>query len=1116
MRGSLPKVTTAVLWLTLGAIPLVVGMQTGVVGVGQSLARRGFEGENTQDPSVNASAYYFELTKPEYGLFIWTNLARLTRSNLRNGATHLPLPNITKTDGSTTVTYDQHALIMYFIPVMAFLGSLLITFITTCCSGCCLCCCKKRLGRRQKDPFTTRQKVFAIIGLAFVCLAWSSAVAGGISGSHFFGQSLTILSDTVDKTFSDSKNLATGFENVVNSVFDYIVTAVNHVIYDINHFVDFSALTPISTAMNTMATSCTSTNAQLVTLGATAKAYTAAKVSLSQTNGAMDQLDASFAAVKTAIDNLQSVTKSFSYSGSGVPVTYTYTRSHPGTPLYPDGSSLNSDKTTMKSDPNLGNSVAAILAGMPNLTAIADVATASAANLTARLIGLQSDAISTITSSISSNLGPVQTTIGDSFANVYLQIDNLTTQTTTYTDYRGKYELYRMIGFSVIYALPAVILLFVLGGVGGRRPGLVKCCLCGSVPYALLALLLTMLLVILSVIFGEVCTLAFDRTDNGTAPLASLVMSYDATYGKDYENIIIARDLCLNGGTVMSAIELFFPVDQFDITTQADQEIDSQDFSGVANAITYTGLIGTSSDPSSVQDIVTQLHNAIQADPTGDLTDFINGLQPGGTVANTISAAITDLNGHTVTGLSSACSTDSNCVTAATNDLVDNHIHDLLTILTGYSATGGLLTVAYNYAEQAQTAKTSMLSSTAPSGSVATSANAVANNYQTMKTDLINFVEAAKQNITDGITDVQSEMKNSISTAQTMIMTNNVTCKEIAKDTVDFEIGVCDGVLTGLDAFWFAFFILGVVGATTIPVFISSANVLADKSASSPKKGSTSGKKAFDSGKPKEKAKAKGKDKDVEAGQIKWSAPKVADPAAGEKNVQKTAIMSPSDAEIPSPDKRIYPTIDVENVPDYNAEGNRGRASSDSKRPLLADPGVHSPASVRTSMHGSPSQGYASPRSSSQHPPYVHTEDDIQEMRPSWLGGAGNSGVMQSPYAPSDGGQAAYSPKPRHPYTPISPSQSYVDTSEQPQYPDQRRVSSVAQHPEYESVVSEFSKRNSHQPQFPNPDQGYYPQQQPQHPQPQYGGQYHDSQYGQPPQRRFDEGGNDEDGGHYQ
>src|SRR5690606_31444863 len=57
--------------------------------------------------------------------------------------------------------------------------------------------------------------------------------------------------------------------------------------------------------------------------------------------------------------------------------------------------------------------------------------------------------------------------------------------------------------FYALFALPGAILLFMLLGLTARKPGLMRGCLCGSIPYTVLAIFFTILFALIAVLLGE-------------------------------------------------------------------------------------------------------------------------------------------------------------------------------------------------------------------------------------------------------------------------------------------------------------------------------------------------------------------------------------------------------------------------------------------------------------------------------------------------------------------------------------------------------------------------------------------------------------------------------------
>ncbi|KAI8913134.1 hypothetical protein DFJ77DRAFT_466903 [Powellomyces hirtus] len=1124
-------VATAALWVLVVAssfvsVPAALHSDTVTKDLASSTAvalqRRAFEGLNIKDPDLVKSNYYDELSHPAYGLFIWTNLARLTRINLRNGADHMPLPGLNETvseSGGTeenpntiTLVWDNKAMLMYFIPLLVFLASLALTCLTTCCTGCCICCCRqRRLGRRQKDPFTTRQKLFAAVGLAFVTIASFAATAGGISGSDFFGKSVTILTNSADKTFLDAGFMTKALNDQVDKTFNFIVTSIEGIADSATTLIDSQATAGASTNIKSMGTSCTAIETQLGELKTMAATIRAKKTGLStDSTGLVAKLQAEIAATNSILSGLQ----------TNAPVdTDTNTafyRWAPTAAVNPETTDLETPRKAVRDSLNLQSIVNAAAGQVPSLAGVAQSATDAAANLTSEIQGLTTNPVQAIKAEFRSSIASVQTSITDVFGDVSVKIETYHADSKEYTQHGENYQLYRAIGFAVIFGIPALVLFAVLGGVGFHKPKLVKCCLCASIPYALLALLLAVLLLLLSVSFGEVCTITFDRSSDASqpSPMATLLNGISTDAGDYYNKVFKAREQCLLGNSVMDAVSFFYDTSEFDLSSDAQAEISKLDLTGIANSLTAEELVGT--DPSvSAKTPTDDLHTAISGYSHSDTDGLKTALT---TVNGYISTTIDLLQGRNPpveTG------TSYNAIQLADIDIspgassaeqawaivnMQRRITELRGRLIALQQAGGMHKVAIDSVSSILPELNAMVANAA---SIKTSVTSIRDDYAATKS----FFLSAQQNVSDGIPDMQERMMVAVSDAQDMILSKNpVKCQEIARDTVDIEMGLCDGLLTSFDSFWFSFFILGTVGGMSIPVFIAAANVLADKDASRPKGSGASKKKkdgkAFDTGKPKEKGKGKGKD-DVESGQIKWSAPK-AEPAAGDHfQVSKTAALSPSEAEIPSPDSgrmpdsgRIYPDPHSNNLPPNYAE----------KQHLLPHPVGGSP---RTSPRGSQravhptAQPYgggspAQNRMSAQQPyPPVSPVDDIQEMRPSWLGGP--------PADVSGGGggghgvDTSYSPRSRHPHQPISPAGSYHDgPPARDSVPHSRRMSG-AQHPEYEHVVSEFSKRVSHMPPPQNyaeddgysaghhtAPQPYYGQQQPSYTEysdPQYHGQ---------------------------
>ncbi|KAJ3167362.1 Outer dense fiber protein 3-like protein 2 [Geranomyces variabilis] len=1091
---------------------------------GRSLERRAFKDINTKDPDVKYGTYYAELSEPAYGLWIWSNLARNMRVSLRNGGTHIPFPANTSSDSDSldiTQFYSQPVL-MYLIPLFIFLGTLLLTCLTTFLNGCCILCCRKRrLGRRQKDPFTGRQKGCAIFGLAFVSLAWCAAIAGGLSGSDYLGKSITILKVSADKIFQDTSDTFGSVNNVVDNTFKYILTSVNGTADNVTALIPMDSANAVATSINTMADSCDATQSSLKTLQTASTAFQGRKDSLSANSGLVASTITALNLIKNSVDSLNAYQTA---PGRTEPYRISYATTDPIT------TDLESTRTAMQSWQSLSQIINTVVQNMPDLASIASASRNAGSNFTQQVLLLTTEPTAAIKKTAQDQLSPVQNDISDQFASIKASISDKQDQFNQYTPYITQGQTYRLIGGIVLFCLPALILFSVLFGVTARKPGAVKCCLCGSIPYTLLAVLLTILILLFSWITGEVCTIAFDRSVNGTAPMVDLlkmVMGNDTA--NSYAKAMAARESCLQGDPIMTAINMFVDTSKFDVVSGATSAIMSLSLGDITGSLDLSSILGTNKSPTSATTLADNLVSELSQYSTDDITDMklaVNNANAAlGATLSSLRNPATDPDLQMQSGTASADERGF-----ALTDL-QNRIDAIRTSISDLQAATGSLGQARAALDALTDPSTDFADIMTKANSFDSYADHITPNFQDVATKIANFVSDADAKVTAGVPTLQANMISAVTIARDKIMKMDVKCQNLATDTVNLEMGMCDGLLTGGDAFWFAFFILCSGGAMSVPVFISAANMLADRESGRPKGETGSGKtkKAFDTGKPTEKGKGKGKGKDdVEAGQVKWNAPGANSPGGGPGEhfqVSKSAALSPTDVEPKSPERnsqpdsaRIYPEVEP-HLPGYNAEGGVHRAPSDAKKPFsMSGPsGTGSPhASPRVSQQGAPhSYGNAAPqRQSVQMHAYAPEDDDIQEMRPSWLGGGGGGSAGPSVHDGEISG--SFSPRARHPYQPVSPADSYLDSTPdgnsapQQQYAhphppatnNSRRVS-AAQHPEYEHVVSEFSKRVSQQPpahvyddrgyQVP-PPQPYYEQPE----QPHYGDDQQYDEYGRP------------------
>ncbi|KAJ3174786.1 hypothetical protein HDU87_006902 [Geranomyces variabilis] len=1034
----------------------------------RSLERRAFKDINTKDPDVTYGTYYTQLSTPAYGLWIWSNLARNMRVSLRNGGTHIPFPASTSSDGSSSDGSSLDITQFYSQPVLMYL-------------------IKAASWTSTEGPVQQPTE--------------SAAIAGGLSGSDYFGKSITILQVSADKIFTDTSNTFDNVNGAVDNTFSYILTTVNSTADSAAALIPMGSASAVATSITTMADSCDATETALTALQTASTAFQGLKTSLSADGGLVSQVITTINSITSSVHGLNTY-----QTAPGGTIAY---KLH-NVPPDPITTNLDSTRTAMRDHPSLSQIVNTVVQSMPDLTSIASSSRNAAIKATAQ-----------------NQLAPVQSDISQQFTSIKATINDKQDQFNQYTPYITQAQLYRLIGATILFCLPALILFSVLFSVTARKPGVVKCCLCGSIPYTLLAVFLTILILLLSWIAGEVCTIAFDRSVNGTAPMVDLLeMIMGNGTATSYSKAMAARESCLQGDSIMTAINFFVDTSQFDVTSGATSAIMSLDLTGITSSLDLSSILGTSQSPTSATSLADNLISDLSQYTITDITDLQTAVSNANAALTATLNSIPNPAADSDLDMQSAASGTERSI--ALTDL-QNRIAAVRQTISDFQGSAGTLGQALAALTALTTSPTDFPTIMTMARTFDSNADNIAPDFQDVATKIANFVSDAEASFSAGVPQLQQGMIAAVTTAQNKILKMNVTCQDLATDTVNLEMGLCDGLLTGGDSFWFAFFILCSGGAMSVPAFISAANVLADRESGRPKGEAGSGKtkKAFDTGKPKEKGKGKGKD-DVEAGQIKWSAPGANTPGAGPGEhfqVSKSAMLSPSDAMPGSPERssqpdsaRIYPEVQPD-LPGYNAEGGVRRAPSDAKRPFsVSNPsGAESPrASPRVSQQGAPHSyaNAASQRQSVQMHAYAPEDDNIQEMRPSWLGGGPGGSAGPSDHNGETSG--SFSPRARHPYQPVSPADSYLDSNPdgsgapQQQYAhphppaanNSRRVS-AAQHPGYEHVVTEFSKRVSqHPPAHVYDDRGYQvPPPQPyyeQPEQPQYGNDEQYDEYGRP------------------
>ncbi|KAI9105928.1 hypothetical protein DFS34DRAFT_601458 [Phlyctochytrium arcticum] len=1000
------------------------------------LARRQLEGTNINDPNSNSSRYYAELSKPSGGLWIWTNIARMTRQSMRYGATSLPLPPY---DSNSSSSFDAMAYLktfaMYAIPLLCFLGSLLLTCFSSCLTGCCLCTCrKKQLGRRQKDPFTTRQRTVASIFFIFVIFCWTAAIICGIRGTEFMHRTVQIFAEVGNGTFTDTQSTVAALQVSVGDTFTALNAAVLNVSTEAKKVVDLNALTPIGTTIVTLASNLTILNGfknQLVAEASVIDNYK--QILVNPTNGLVTGL-------LSTISNANTVLNTQTSSANAVTGYPAYTYQWAQAPISVDASDLSAKRTSVAGTTSVPNTVNSAVSGLPPLSAIAAEATGVGNNLTNMVTDLLNTKVTGIQTDVATQLTSVKADVDVTFNDMHSKVEEFREKALEYIGLMEKYELYRRIAFPIIFGLPAIILLFMMGGVAGRRPGLVKGCLCASIPYTLVALLLCFLLTFTAWLLGEVCHSAFDKSNGSPTPLISFMTNVT---GSDYVlKMMDAQTGCLQGATIVNTVKLF--VDLPDITSAADDQVNRVNFTQIAQSINPSDIIGTIQSPSGAASAAQSASTAINGIDMTPLNQIDSSLA---NLATALNAVINQMQGSSGVNdaygfkkfLAADVTLSPGGSPAAAQDAAAADCEAAL-VPTRQQLVQARDVIIPNARNNGALLLTHFTNLTSIVNSLVNGATDIPPAFTSLTTMITSYVNAQAAALTTNGPGLTASLSLKVNAAAAHFTHSNVSCKAIADRTMDVEIALCEGIQGGLDAIWFGFFVLGTVGGMSVPIFIGAANKLADRTATK----SQSDKKKKRGGKIETAAKSdkgveKKATKDVEAGQIKWTSPNVANTSM---KVVKTSDLSPTEQssypQLPAPDQNLYPSVPSPQYEQYTGAPSGYRDSTNQGRQSVSS---EHPGSRRYSEVGG-----------SQRPTSSYMGGDVEVLSP------------------------AFSPRLHHPNVPLmSQNSGYGSYYQQdggarhnPGYISQSPSSNDGRLSHYDDVLGELSNRISYSPP-PNP-----------------------------------------------
>ncbi|KAI9005255.1 hypothetical protein BC832DRAFT_556779 [Gaertneriomyces semiglobifer] len=982
-------------------------------------------GSNIADPLASKSRFFEEITHSSGGYWIWSGLARLTRLSFRNGHDYLPALDELSLDN-----FDFQSLldINYFLPFIVFLGSILVTLLITFCSGCFICtCCRSRLRRRQKDPFTKRQRVMSIILVTFVFFCWLAAAAAGLRASVSLNRTVDMMGQSAEQAFKDIADMRTNITALVDEIFTTVVSGIDEVT---DNAIDYEALGPVQDHINAMKVHLEALNNKVDAVFDLMEPDAGLEKTMNDIVSVSNDLTAS---INVANGMIAELTNSDPHSCED---GYYYWNGADPDLEVPVSDLADVNDAMVSSSNALGASNAAgtprhSISAIPLMAPILDALNIDIAEL---VHSLADPNVATIKAQADDAIEEQRPVIDDAFS----QIDDVQKYKIDKDRYEADIDKYAKIVMYVclaVFALPIVILLVMAGGMAGKRPGLVRGCLFASVPYTLLALLFCFILVLVCVVLGEVCTVAFTVNPETSKPfLATLLPSVEDTITKGFA----ARESCLNDVDVLDVVEAF-GVAIPDVHATVMQQVNGITFGSIADELDLESLLeanNPSDDVSShMQDARTKV-GTLNDQVTDDITTSENAL---GALRTSLGAAITALGGPAfdashleyITGANVAGPLPPVCEA----DFVQRKTAAATALQAVDAGVGDMLVQLGILSNDMETLVDSIDGAIADLGSASTE-------YVSTETSIGTWIQALIDFLSDtGPNGLKDQISTLVEDVVFLLEEPDIYCTSIATTITDVEVAMCDGALGSLDGYWFSFYILGAVGALSLPVFIQASNVLADVEAKK-QKGSGGPKSKKDKDKNNKKKGAGKKDTDVETGQIKWTSPKpeIKDPSQVHPTIRKTSALNVEEQS--SLDALDHNTADS-NVVRYPS---LGRPQEGYKHDSIA---VTSPL-AHMDMGRPPSFAPVGPPS---HAGYAssYQESGIPEVRPPWLNPDSASGGM-SPHA-------------HHPHIPMSSSfnqapqySDYYDSN----FPQQERRYSHAQHqPVYDGVIDQLHKRLS-------------------------------------------------------
>nr|KAJ3421224.1 hypothetical protein HK105_004175 [Polyrhizophydium stewartii] len=757
----------------------------------------------------------FAYSIPTGGLDIWAGFAKSIRIASRSGRKYL-----TFTSGSlvgNTSDLTAYYLGAGIVIAIIFL-SLIFTIITCFAECCCLCCCKKSLARKKlKRVWSRKSAIISWFWYILINLVFFIAAIASFTGSSYLSTSVDSAKTGTLGTISSAQIMIDGLSPAVVTAFADLKKLVSDTADSAFNLVDFNGLTTtgVTTNMNALATGMDNTQASVDSVLAQANAISTSRSTINtQASGISSTITGQQTDFNDWVNNAQSITGSAStwkYTGSDLTASLfsnavtAATTVSTGISNSPDTATLFNSLTTLN-----------LRAYATNVRGIVDqLKTTILSLMTSGINGFKTtagSALDTAKTTITGSLGTMQTSADTTLNSTYKSANDLFGQVASY-------NVYRHIAMSILSAFILVILIVINLGTYFGRPRVIKGFNLSISSVYVLIQLLALVLFIVALAIGDVCSAVFDYSP----PPISNGLSADMK--TQVINVFSFRDQCGQNKSLLDIAVNLKLVDaaSVDMTTLASNQLNSIDFTPIANSWNIGSSISLSQSPTSALSSVTSFStNGISTSGLSNLhSSGIPALRTAITnLKNGFDAAITNANSNsgltfTPAGASAA---DQTAAYTAFMALLQSRSAALGAFLT--ATTGTLDSMDATVQDMITKINTLVSDTNTMIVSLISNANSIPALYTSATNSLTQFASDASTSISNGIPQVKSNTIAGVSTIQTKL-NGNLKCTSLASN-----INVIQDAMSGVDAVWFSYYAIGVFAFISIPAFIYFANVM--------------------------------------------------------------------------------------------------------------------------------------------------------------------------------------------------------------------------------------------------------------------------------------------------